>query len=205
MITDLFFDFDGTLVDSKEAITFGISKTILHGMGVSDYNLPTHLIGKGFNDVFRHDFNEITDEKITELINIYRNIYDNETYHMHVLYPDVEEVLGSLKQKYRLHVLSLKEQSILKKLCDHFNITYLFDNIYGPTQEHEEKIDTFRKKIGELNLVSEQCLLIGDSSSDYHAANGLNANFIYAKYGFGILENYSGNHINNFSELLLKV
>lgn len=201
MIKAIFFDFDGTLVDSQPAISQAFSKTISEEMGVTDYTLPTHLIGKTFAEMFTHDFKDLSEDQITKCIATYRKNYSKDGYKTHKIYPEVENVLKILMEKYPLYISSLKLESVLLKVVEALSMQTYFKGVHGTLVQGEHKAETLSRILDVIQLKPEECILVGDSSSDYEAAERLEMDFIYASYGYGKLESCK-KVISSFGEVL---
>lgn len=104
-----------------------------------------------------------------------------------LLYPDVKETLRILSEKHHLFIVSNCQSGYIELLMQKAGIEkYITDHeCFGNTGKGKgENI----KIIMERNNLDET-VYVGDTQIDYEAASYAGIPFIYARYGFGTVEN----------------
>ena len=107
------------------------------------------------------------------------------------LYPDVEEVLVTFKEKgYRTALASSKPESSCKKILEHFSILSYFDEVTGAEMNgpRNEKVDVLIEALRRMEKKPEECVLIGDTRFDAIGAAKLHMECIGVSYGYGTAE-----------------
>jgi phosphoglycolate phosphatase len=184
----LFFDLDGTLIDSKLDIANSVNaaflkfnlKSLEHkkiyefvGTGVKQL-LEDCLRFQGRLDVFDAFFDYF-------LAHYYEHLLDNTT-----LYDGVIDILESLHKKYKLFIVTNKSEIFAHKVVNGLAIKRYFKDIVGGDtfenkKPHPEPIFQLAKK---HKLSIDNAFLVGDSESDIMAAKSANLKIIWVSYGF---------------------
>lgn len=119
------------------------------------------------------------------------------------LYPGVVETLSALQSHgLKLFVASNGLEDYVKKVCEHYKISSLFQSLYSAGEYQTASKDDLVKLVIEQNSL-ENAVMVGDRGSDVQAglANGLYV--VGCQYGFADPEELKGAHqrIFQFSEL----
>ena len=197
----LFWDFDGVIINSDEVRIKGFTET-LKEFKVSDVQklLNFHKRNGGLSRYvkFRYFFEEILHQTISdEQISYYAETFSvimrqelvNKAYLIKETVSFIENIHGLGKLQF---IVSGSDQIELQYLCDELEISSFFKEIKGsPTS----KIDLVRQLLNEYSLDISKCVLIGDSTNDYEAAQLNDIDF----YGYNNSELRSlGNYIISF-------
>ena len=182
--TNLYFDFDGTLFDSKKGISLAVNKTAKDVYNI-DYELPYEMIGPPISII--HDVIFPGYNKKEAFIKTFRNFYDNTFYTYSMpYYKNIEFFSELISINCDLNIVSNKPTTIINKLLDLNNIDKYFNHVSGNSEINISKKDRLKSLV---ELENQVCLniVIGDTIEDFEMANFTNCKFIFAKYGYGTI------------------
>ena len=204
MKSHLFFDLDGTLIDSCEGIYYSYSTACnLLSLSSPSINSFRSKIGPPIIDIFFH-FNPLAKAVDADRFKIlFRSIYNEEGYKMSSCYEGVTcQLLALSKCKHlTLSVVTNKPTqpsvSILKRL----SMFSLFREVVGSDYLHYHQIgDHFQNKsqaieylMTKYTVEKSHLIYVGDTVADSRSAQSVGTQFIAAKYGY---------HVWNDSELI---
>jgi len=182
------FDLDGTLMDTSSGI-FATANRAVELVGrkpVHDISQLSKFIGPPINQCFVHTFN-LEEDLIAEAIEHYRKEYDLRGQFGAKEYPSMKNTLEKLKDRgYLLAVGSLKTESLVLSMMDHFGFAPYFSSIRGGDMAGSlSKADIVNNVLADLNVDATDAVLIGDTVHDEEGAKGANVSFIAVDYGFG--------------------
>ena len=205
------FDLDGTLIDSGpdllDSLNFVLQNNHLNTINSS---IIGNLVGGGAEAMIRRGYaylNKKLDEKIIpELINQFLEYYESNCTKKTKLYPNILEILKSLKEKeIKICICTNKRQYLAEKIIKELQIDNFFDLIVGSQKSIQlkpstEMLEIFLKK---LLLKPKDVIFIGDSTKDIIPANILGMTSIFVKYGYGKIKesNKADFQISNAKEL----
>ena len=128
----LIFDLDGTISDPIVGIVRSVNYSLFeHGFEAkSDSEISTH-IGPPLDELFASLTGSNNQVLLESLIKKYRERYKDVGYSENTLYPEMPEVLGKLKQKYKLVVCTSKKEDFAKKILSMFGLLNMFIFING--------------------------------------------------------------------------
>ncbi len=205
------FDLDGTLIDSGpdllDSLNFVLQNNHLNTINSS---IIGNLVGGGAEAMIRRGYaylNKKLDEKIIpELINQFLEYYESNCTKKTKLYPNILEILKSLKEKeIKICICTNKRQYLAEKIIKELQIDNFFDVIVGSQKSIQlkpstEMLEIFLKK---LLLKPKDVIFIGDSTKDIIPANILGMTSVFVKYGYGKIKesNKADFQISNAQEL----
>jgi len=181
------FDFDGTLVDSREGIISSFKKACNDNKIAPQILLnEENLVGPPLDQLIVAILGkEITKTKQELLRREFIKIYDKSEYKKTKSFFNLDSVLKRLKNNNKgLYIVTNKREGITKKILNLFGWSNLFIVVYGS--------DTFKKKLTKSQLInlliedmnikrSESCY-IGDRDDDKSASLENNLQFYYASW-----------------------
>ena len=193
MYKNIYFDLDGTLVDSAPGIITGLKIALeKYGYDIPDYATLRKCVGPPFTYSFPN-YLHIRDEDFDGVIEAYRHYYDKENGCLNAaVFEGMEEILQALvKRGYCLFVCTSKPEPTARKVLERLGIDKYFTDICGAT--FDASIDT---KAQVIDLCfrrapwhkKEETVLIGDTKFDVDGAKTAGIDCIGVSWGFGFRE-----------------
>lgn len=206
---NLIFDFDGTLVDSKDDIA-GAQLWVLHQLGVDQYRREDlyRYIGKPLQQTFSAILPTHLHHRIPEAATMYAEYYPPRSIDSTRLFPGVLETLENLFARgHRMAIASTKRIVGLQRVTAHFNIEKFFVQLQG-SDEVPFKPDPYiiNKIIGDRQWERVDTVMVGDTDNDILA--GRNAGIATCGVTYGslpeeALKKFSPTHIiHRFEQIL---
>ena len=186
---NIFFDFDGTLFDTREGIFECLFYTLdkVKKKEVKK-KVSEELIGPPIESIFRELFPEEDKEFLEECIKIFRKEYGKKGIFMVKQIKGLERMLKKLiKGNKRLIIISNKPKIFVNKILSEFKIENYFDCIIGTSigQVRLSKTVVLRKTIKKLKVRKEEAVMVGDREDDILAARENGIASLGVAYGFG--------------------
>ena len=170
--TNIIFDVDGTLLDSKRDIA-GAQQWVLQQFGVSTYRLedlyPT--IGRKLEDTFCELLPPHLHHRIPEAARMYRDYYRPRALENTVLFPGVRETLDELRVRGKgLAVATTKSSATTRRILSHFGIDHYFAQLQG-TDGVPYKPDPYivTKILNDQGWKASETIMVGDAREDMQA------------------------------------
>lgn len=201
---NIIFDVDGTLWNITEVVAKSWNKAISEVGGTAAVITSSVLqkeFGKTMDVIADNLFCDASKEKralILEKCCKYEHddlIENTED----LLYPDVKETIKKLSEKCNLFIVSNCQSGYIELFMEKAGIEkYITDfECFGNTSKN--KGENIKHLIERNNL--DDVVYVGDTQGDYEATVFAGIPFVFAKYGFGNVENYYM-AINEIKELL---
>lgn len=197
----IIFDLDGTLWDATETMSRPWTETLnAHGINrvITAEDLAS-VMGKDVPGIAKAFMPELEEEK---RIKIAYEGCDAETPYLRKfggkLYPELENTLKKLSEKYKLFIVSNCE-------CDYINAFWDFHGLKKYFTDWEYIGRTGKPKEENIKIIINRHSLkspvyIGDTDMDMKASEINNIPFIFASYGFGNCEKFTAK-LNKISDL----
>lgn len=187
--TILFFDLDGTLVNTEPGILSGVRYALdtLH-TDYSGLNL-TEFIGPPLHTSFERVLH--SKELAHQAVALYRERYDTGGWRDCKVYNGIPKTLKALSLAgYRIATATSKPQHFAQRILEHFKLDTLFEHIVGATCDgsREAKEDVIRYAMKLCGVQSEECVMIGDRRYDLIGAQKTGLRAIGVLWGYGGLE-----------------
>lgn len=182
----LFFDLDGTLVDSS----LGITRCATHALSALGVPVPAHgelltWIGPPLRESFAPHVGEA---RVEEAIAHYRQRYEREGWQEHQAYARLGEVIEALHARgHRLVVVTAKNEDHARRIVAHLPHGCCFVDVVGASADGRlaHKRDIVAEALRRHGLDPLDCTMIGDRRMDMEGAvvHGLRA--VGVLWGFG--------------------
>lgn len=175
MYKNLIFDFDGTIVDSKECSIVATQKSFKErGLEEPTVNLIEYYMGipieKSFSLMSSVD---LDDHQLEALIKTFRQNYKEVESSYLKLYKHMTEQLQSLSKDKQLFVVSSKKTDVLIRNLEILDIDHLFTEVVGSDKVNHYKPspDGINYILNKYQLENEETIYIGDAIFDMQMAN----------------------------------
>lgn len=203
--SQIFFDLDGTLIDSIEDITYAINKMRSH------FSLPpleskrlSQIIGKGFVSTTEQVLSLNFPPKkvkifLREAVGLTLYYYEKIMGEYTDVYPGVKELLAELKMlNAKMAIVTNKERSHAIKILKYLDLDQYFDCIVGgdSTSFRKPSLEPLKYAFKLLpgSKISSPSVMIGDSINDVMCAKNFDIPCILVSYGYSsILDPYDSN------------
>ena len=167
---NLFFDMDGTLINSAE----GILNSVCHALNKLNLPIPPreqllHFIGPPLVRTFAEDY-QLSHAEALRAVALYREYYTVRGVFECRLYNGIPELLNQAHTDgYRLVLATCKPTVMAEKILRHFELAHLFAMISGPELDgtRNEKHEVIAYAMQRLGIPSpSDVLMIGDRRDD---------------------------------------
>ena len=195
------FDFDGTLVDSEQAI-YQCFQSITKQLAPNRIGYAKNiLIGPPLRDTASEILGPEHQDSLDEFVQLFIKMHDDQVIQHTQPYPDVIQVLKQLHAKnIPMAVATNKRLAPTQKLMDHFGWNEYFSLIECSDSQNEMRNkDAMIQDIIYQNKSFHGSYFIGDTVNDGLSANLNQLPFIKACYGYGRDQDWS--KVNTYQEI----
>lgn len=163
--SNILFDLDGTLTDSK----IGIINSIKHALSKfniqeNDIAVLNQFLGPPLLDSFKNVYKlSETDAKLA--ITYYREYYSDRGIFENELFPGIDALLEKLtNNKKTIYMATSKPTVYAKEIAQHFKIGNYFRSIYGSNTDgsRSDKTEIIKHLLETENIDPRQTVMIGD-------------------------------------------
>jgi phosphoglycolate phosphatase len=203
-LDSIIFDLDGTLWDSSEVVfeawqeTLGqaeeVKESVTREMLETFIGIQLHEIGEIFLDYLPEE------RRIEILKSCCRLEIDRLRQEGGELFPELEDTLKVLSEKYKLFIVSNCESGYIEAFFEYHGLGKYFKDFECPGNTGLPKAENIKLIIQRNNL--KNSVYVGDTQGDFDSARKAGIPFIYARYGFGKVEEYE-HGIDNISDLMV--
>ena len=198
----VFFDLDGTLVNSEEGITRSVEYALSRfGISVEDRKELRKFIGPPLVDSFMR-FYGFSEEKAVEACRYYRERYGVKGVYENCVYDGIRELLAELKSMGAVIVLATSKPEVFAKIVlDDMGLIEYFDFVAGADLDDADKEgkknyrtkkeDVIAHAVDSLSISNKKTvLMVGDRKHDIIGAklNGIDSCGVL--FGFGSREEF---------------
>ena len=202
----MFFDMDGTLIDSKADLAATVNHT-RRDLGLAALPLETVVgfVGQGARHLLAHTIPERTGDEVAE---IFRSHYAEHCCESVTLYPGVRETLEELARRgWALGINTNKPNFATKMILAKFGIARLFGDAIVAGGDCAEMKPSARplaqcaERMGRV--LSPHDWMVGDSWTDLDCAANAGVKGAFCAYGFGQLRDSRYDlRVESFADLL---
>ncbi|MDI9237468.1 HAD hydrolase-like protein [Lysobacter sp. LF1] len=186
-MTTLFFDMDGTLIDSAVGITRCVEHALVQmGLPVPPQEELRRWIGPALRTSFGPLLND--DARVEEAVLHYRDRFETHGWAEHEVYAGIGETIESLHAAgHRLAVVTAKNEPHARKIVDHLPFGHCFVDVIGATLDgrisHKDQL--IAEALRRFDLVADACWMIGDRRMDIEGARHHGMRNVGVLWGFG--------------------
>lgn len=183
----LFFDLDGTLIDSAVGITRCVAYS-LERMGHP--GLPEAALRGWIGPALRVSYAALFDNAadIERAVELYRERFETEGWREHAIYDGIGDAVEAVHAAgYRLAVVTAKNEPHARRIVGTLPFGRRFEDIIGATPDGRisHKPELIAEALARLGLQSDRCIMIGDRHLDIEGALHHGMRGIGVLWGFG--------------------
>ncbi len=173
----IFFDLDGTIVDSREAY-LEAARTAFQAMGQEPPSMATSLeIPRRLEQ--KQPLSPIIKGDTQKFLNLYLRTYYSITAEKTTPIPNIQTALKILSEKAKLALITMRnvpKHAITKELTQ-FGIAQYFSHIVTAMDTHKPKPspEALIKTVKAIDVHICDCIIVGDSISDIRAGKAAGA------------------------------
>ena len=203
----VFFDLDGTLVDSG----LGIINSALYALDkfnitVNEKNELRKFIGPPLQYSFSTDYG-FNEEEVSEAISLFREYYTEKGVYENELYKHIVDVLDELKRRgKKLVVATSKPEVFTIKVLEQFDLLKYFDYVSAASLDASKikKEEIIKEAIENLSISDlSKVVMVGDRNLDVLGAKINGVDSIGALWGFGSVEEFEKHNATFIAENVL--
>lgn len=185
----VFYDLDGTLVDSRPGIEASLRAAFaVHAPGVDPPPLDT-LLGRPLAGLLRGVLPGLDRATLAAVAATFTEHYDAQGWSLSRPYPGVFEVLVRLAEAgVRQIVVTNKRLRPTAAILAACGLAPLLEKVYTPdsaSPPYADKVAMAQAAQARCAIPSDRLLVIGDSVDDLQMADACAAAFAAAAYGYG--------------------
>ena len=183
----ILFDFDGTLVDTKNDVWQGLNYTREQfGLAPLTAKEVTQVLGPDKAEFLALVYPNSTDEEKDNFLAIFQDYYFERCLVSTQFFPGMLDVVKSLNGM-KLAIASNKPRAFIEKILKGLNADHFFSYLISPedvdyAKPHPEMVF---KAMGALQATPEKTLLVGDTEKDVLAGKAAGVAVCFARYGYG--------------------
>ncbi len=197
MKTGILFDLDGTLLDTlgdlQTAVNYALARFGYPGRDLEEIR---HFVGNGMRNLIKRALPDgVSEERVDEALSIYRPYYDSHNLILTRPYDGVLPVLEKLREKYPIGVVSNKQDTAVKPMCEKFFGAALYALGEVPGCPRKPAPDMIRNAMAALGI--DSAIYVGDSEVDLQVAENAGLPCLLVTWGFRdreVLEAAGGKH-----------
>lgn len=182
----IFFDVDGTLIDSAPGILHTMQDTFSHmGTDISGVDLFQYLgppLRKTFSEYYKNEAD------IERAVTFYRASYHEKGRRECALFPGVPEMLQNLQQAgIKLYTATSKPQVVAAQMLEDLGIAGYFDEIGGASMDaaRDTKTAVIQYLLDKYDFSNQRILMVGDRRDDMKGAADCHLPAAAVLYGYG--------------------
>lgn len=204
-IRALFFDLDGTLVDTIRDITEALNYALrIHGLGELSIDETKRIVGEGATKMIEKIVGE-NDERLREAVrNAFLDYYRRHLVDHAVIYPGVVETLETLS-RFRKAVISNKREQLSLGILEKLSLLRYFEFVVGSNTIFPKKPSAapLLYALQKVHADPREAVMIGDSAIDIAAGREAGVITVAVTYGYRESETLSeaDARIDRFNEL----
>jgi phosphoglycolate phosphatase len=195
-IAALFFDLDGTLVDSAAGVALALN-TALEETGLAGFELATvrSWIGDGPDALILRalEASRQRDIDLPSLAAHLRRRFDAATLAVPsaqgVAFDGIAELLSHLRERYPMAVITNKPTPLARVVLEAAGLLAHFEQVHGADLPEQRKPSPLliRRAAHGLGVSPDATLLVGDGPADLQAAQAAGCRLAWADWGYGPL------------------
>lgn len=192
MIKAVIFDFDGTLSNTIFSIQYFANKTLeKYGLKTADTEQFKKFVGDGarilVKRLMKNAGADPDGELFEKVLKEYNESYDSDPLYLVRPYDGICEMLNALgNMGIKTAIISNKPNSTARKIAASIFGGFKFDAVYGQREGIPVKPDptSVNMIMDELGVTPDECLYVGDTSTDMQTGKNAGIFKIGVLWGF---------------------
>ena len=188
----VFFDLDGTLVDSVHDVHLCLNSVLAeHGRTPLSLAVVTSLVGGGAKVMTCRALEMTggveTQNQVRDVVDAFLNLYRNNPVRLSTIFPGGTNLLDALKgENIQLAVCTNKPRITTDPVLAYFNLDKYFSLVRCGDEVAHQKPDSrhITDMIDEMGLKTRDVIMVGDSHNDICAAHAAKVRSIAVTYGY---------------------
>ena len=183
----LFFDLDGTLVDSS----LGITRCVAHALAAMGHpGLPDGQLRGWIGPALRTSFGQLFDDpaEVERAVALYRGRYDGPGITEYTVYAGIAGAIDALHAAgHRLAVVTAKNEPHARRVLASLPFGHRFEDVIGASADGRlsHKPELIGEALRRFGVASAACTMIGDRHLDIEGARHHGMRGIGVLWGFG--------------------
>ncbi|GAB3347844.1 HAD hydrolase-like protein [Lysobacter tyrosinilyticus] len=183
----VFFDMDGTLINSE----IGITRCVAHALTQMGLEVPPDSeLRRWIGPSLRTSFAPLLrDEVLVErAVEHYRDRFESHGWAEHEVYDGIADTIEALHAAgHRLAVVTAKNEPHARKIAAHLPFGHRFVDIIGATIDgsRSDKPELIAEALRRLDVAPDACWMIGDRRMDIEGALHHDMRHVGVLWGFG--------------------
>ena len=183
----LFFDLDGTLIDSA----VGITRCVAHALERLGEPVPPEAelrrwIGPALRDSFGPLLQDA--ERTEQAVLHYRDRFETHGWREHAVYDGIGDAVTALAEAgHRLVIVTAKNEPHARRIIDHLPFGHHFQDVIGATLDGRlsHKPELIGEALRRFGLSADGISMIGDRRMDIEGARHHGMQGVGVLWGFG--------------------
>jgi phosphoglycolate phosphatase len=188
----LFFDLDGTLIDSQQGVVRSIEYALTElGVPVPPAHELTQCIGPPLPVSLVSLMGTPDEERIELAMAAYRRRYGSVGIFENTVYPGIDRALAELAADgFVLSVVTAKPLFYARQILAHLDLANWFRAVYGPDLDERgySKGSLIREACVAQDILGSEATMIGDRAQDILAGRENGLRTVGVLWGYGARE-----------------
>lgn len=185
----IFFDLDGTIINSEKAVLFCVDYAIKK-MGIPDvpYDTKLKFLGPPLAQSFMKYCGQ-NEEEAAKALSFFREMYSTKGVYMATLYDGIADMLKQIFDSGRkIYLATSKPEKFAKMILSDLNIIKYFTFVAGASMDETRvtKIEVLNHALENTGIADmSECIMVGDRCFDVMGAKDAHMDCVGALWGFG--------------------
>jgi phosphoglycolate phosphatase len=186
-VATLFFDLDGTLIDSA----VGITRCVAHALErLGEPVPPEPELRRWIGPALRDSFGPLLQDadRTEQAVLHYRERFESQGWREHAVYDGIGDTVTALAAAgHRLVIVTAKNEPHARRIIDHLPFGHHFEDVIGATLDGRlsHKPELIGEALRRFGLAPDGISMIGDRRMDIEGARHHGMQGIGVLWGFG--------------------
>ena len=209
----VFFDLDGTLIDSAPGIAAGLQRAFEVCEIDHDFSDFSRLIGPPIHILLKRHFAHLDESLHQTIIKEFRNAYDEVSWKNYKEYGSTRTLFENLHQlQVDTYIATNKKFGVTAKILQELMPGFPDERILAPAHPFypfSDKMEAVRNFLALKEDPWNHKIFVGDTEEDRTVATATGCTFVAAQYGYGTfdetLDFHKSSTFDSMSKTLLQL